>query len=276
MFEHILNISAASLILDLLLGLVLAIDGRHPVRTLDDVNNDALTFTHTTYFYRIQENEPAGSIIGKVSARDEDLRPNNAIRYYLVHENSAKTDRFSIDSHSGKLSSRVRLDREEQSMYRLTLAATDHGTPPLTGTASLVIVVTDVNDNAPVFEYPSPTRNLVQVSNSAPVGHVITRLKAKDADSDKNGMIVYRLLQTDKTDFFAVDPYLGTVSVTRDLSAIDLQTFHLVVQAEDLGHPPHSAVASLRVVVTNTESFIPPSEGQQEMLERWSPPSTMT
>ena len=263
---------------------MLAIDGGHPARTgttavvitLDDVNDDAPTFAQPTYSFTIPEKEPAGSFVGIVLASDRDLPPNNAIRYSFAHENSA-TDSFFIDPYNGTLSSRVELNREDQPVYYLMLAATDPGTPPLTGTVSVVIFVTDVNDNSPVFEHPSSTNNTIQVSNRATRGYVITTLAAKDADSGNNAKIVYRLQQASEgsknagnTDIFTVDPVLGTVYVNRELSDIDLRTFHLTVFAEDLGEPPRSTPAHLIIVVNKTAPFIFTAELQQEMREKKS------
>lgn len=44
------------------------------------------------------------------------------------------------------------LDREEVSHYQLTVLAQDTTDQPLTGTAQIVIEISDYNDNAPQFE----------------------------------------------------------------------------------------------------------------------------
>lgn len=44
------------------------------------------------------------------------------------------------------------LDRETRSTYNLTITATDHGKPPLTATAFVIVTVLDENDNSPLFD----------------------------------------------------------------------------------------------------------------------------
>lgn len=43
------------------------------------------------------------------------------------------------------------LDRETNDRHELFVTCSDNGQPPLTSTVSIVIVVDDVNDNAPKF-----------------------------------------------------------------------------------------------------------------------------
>ena len=57
---------------------------------------------------------------------------------------------FSLDEHSGEVWSRRTFDREERSVYEISLVATDSG--GRSGVATLRINVGDVNDNAPKFE----------------------------------------------------------------------------------------------------------------------------
>lgn len=53
--------------------------------------------------------------------------------------------------------------------YNLTISAEDAGSPPLVGTANLVISVTDVNDNAPVFVSNQDTFTVVEVLLLSPL-----------------------------------------------------------------------------------------------------------
>lgn len=62
-------------------------------------------------------------------------------------------DAFSLDPNTGLVRSRRLLQSSEH--FNLTVVATDQGRPPLWGTADLIIVVIDVNDNRPVFVRPA-------------------------------------------------------------------------------------------------------------------------
>lgn len=63
-----------------------------------------------------------------------------------------RVERFQVNSETGLIETKVPLDREDVSVYRLTLVAQDSSvTEPKASTVNLLINVLDENDNAPVF-----------------------------------------------------------------------------------------------------------------------------
>ena len=63
------------------------------------------------------------------------------------------TDFFTVDESSGLISTRKELDRESVDLHVFRVVARDSSEfLPLTGTATVTVRVTDVNDNRPVFE----------------------------------------------------------------------------------------------------------------------------
>lgn len=63
------------------------------------------------------------------------------------------SDAFSLDADTGLVRSLRLLQSFEH--FNLTVVATDQGRPPLWGTATLHIIVIDVNDNRPMFVRPT-------------------------------------------------------------------------------------------------------------------------
>ena len=59
-------------------------------------------------------------------------------------------DRFSINA-TGFIAVKSSLDRESIPSYRLTVRAADRGTPSQFSSRDVIITVTDVNDNNPIF-----------------------------------------------------------------------------------------------------------------------------
>jgi len=51
----------------------------------------------------------------------------------------------------GRIITGTTLDREEREIYQLQLVATDNATIPLSSSVPVTIVITDVNDNPPMF-----------------------------------------------------------------------------------------------------------------------------
>ncbi|KAK7005338.1 protocadherin alpha-3, partial [Biomphalaria glabrata] len=64
---------------------------------------------------------------------------------------SIQVPEFRIDAGTGVLSLVVPLDRETVPSYTLHIVAQDGGTPMLSSTATVTVVVADLNDNAPIF-----------------------------------------------------------------------------------------------------------------------------
>lgn len=65
------------------------------------------------------------------------------------------------------------LDRETQSQYELEVEASDGAVDPRRTTLTLLVRVTDINDNSPVFFKPL---YLVSVPENTPAGTIILHL----------------------------------------------------------------------------------------------------
>lgn len=86
----------------------------------------------------------------QVSATDLDEGSNAHVLYHIVDGNHDNA--FVIEPpFSGLVKTNIVLDREIRDTYRLTIIATDEGSPQLTGTSTLRINIVDVNDNQPTF-----------------------------------------------------------------------------------------------------------------------------
>lgn len=116
-------------------------------------------------------------VVTQLSASDADSGSNGWLMYRL---DSGAQDRFIVDSLSGAvLVGNSTLDREERGSYRLIVVATDRGTPPLSGTATLSVILDDINDSRPRFLQLVHTIN---VNESTPPGVVVATLAAEDPD----------------------------------------------------------------------------------------------
>ena len=74
--------------------------------------------------------------------------------------------------------------------YNLTIIAYDAGVPPLSGTLTVDVIVSDVNDNSPVFEKRDGYD--VTLAADAPVGTPVVKVAATDPDEGDNGLVKYR------------------------------------------------------------------------------------
>lgn len=101
----------------------------------------------------------------QVSATDADQGANSRILYHIVDGNHDNA--FVIEpAFSGLVKTNIVLDREIRDTYRLTVIATDEGSPQLTGTSTLRVNIVDVNDNQPTF----PPHSIISVSEGEYMG----------------------------------------------------------------------------------------------------------
>ena len=109
-----------------------------------------LTVSYFSLNYRnrvsVEENTPPGTVVFQVRATDADYGNNSIITYSLLP--SEYSEKFSIGASSGNITVIGNLDRENTSQITLRITATD-GT--FTVTSELFVIITDVNDNKPVF-----------------------------------------------------------------------------------------------------------------------------
>ena len=109
-----------------------------------------LTVTYFSLNHRnrvfVEENTPPGTVVFQVKATDADYGNNSIITYSLLRSKYAA--KFSIDASTGNITVVGKLDRENTSEIILPINATD-GT--FTVTSELFVLITDVNDNKPIF-----------------------------------------------------------------------------------------------------------------------------
>lgn len=100
----------------------------------------------------VREEQPPGTDVARIRAIDRDNGYNASITYSILKgRDSDGFGIFSIDATTGVLKTRVVLDHEERSIYRLAIAATDGGKPPKQTVRLLRVEVLDLNDNRPTF-----------------------------------------------------------------------------------------------------------------------------
>ena len=109
-----------------------------------------LTVSYFSLNYRnrvsVEENTQPGTVVFQVRATDADYGNNSIITYSLLP--SEYSEKFSIGASSGNITVIRNLDRENRSQITLRINATDE---TFTVTSELFVIITDVNDNKPVF-----------------------------------------------------------------------------------------------------------------------------
>ncbi|KAK3523039.1 hypothetical protein QTP86_012578 [Hemibagrus guttatus] len=94
------------------------------------------------------ENNTPGERVVTVVASDADSGKNAEIAYSL---DPSVNGTFYIDTDNGDIRATGVLDREQRDRYEFRVIARDKGTPSLQGSTTVVVQITDRNDNAPKF-----------------------------------------------------------------------------------------------------------------------------
>ncbi|XP_064191411.1 protocadherin-23 [Anguilla rostrata] len=216
-----------------------------------DVNDQAPVFERTVYNATVMENRDPGEPVIQVTASDGDSEENAAVRYSLLP--GPGFDLFSIDSHTGEISTTSQLDRERHQMFALRVLAQDSGIQPLSSTATVLCSMLDENDNAPEFMQPS---FLIRIPENLPPGHLHTA-QAADPDAGANGTVLYSIQGEDIEDFFTINATSGAISTLKSLDREKRSNYTLIIKAEDQGPAPRSSTAPLHVLVLDENDHSP-------------------
>jgi len=235
-----------------------------------DANDEPPIFTQSNglYSFRVAERLPAGAEVGTVAARDADAQPNNRFRFQLSDDDDGRSSSlFSVDAETGLLTTNRRLDRERTASHRLLVTARDVADRSLVSSATVVVTVDDVNDNAPVFLFPVARNRTARVATFG--GHVrrgrrLTTVRASDADQGLNGRITYAIAagrRDNENDaratrgryhYFRINATGGDIFAERNFHVTpgsDNATFRLTLVAFDGGRTSLRTFSELNIVV---------------------------
>ncbi|XP_069073745.1 neural-cadherin-like [Pleurodeles waltl] len=202
-------------------------------------------FRNATYTVHMPENTPKGETIITVYASSFQKQP---LSYSLLLNPS---NIFSIHQVTGEISLTQSVDYEsDQHQYLLLVKATEN-LEQLTGTAEVLVVVTDVNDCIPEFQQSVYSKD--NVAQTAPVAVSLLQVAAKDCDSGLNSEVLYHTLSPD----FSISTN-GTISPARPLDYERANhLYEFVVMATDRGLDPKTGTTTVRIRMSNVNDEPP-------------------
>uniref|UniRef100_A0A8D0BQU5 Cadherin-6 n=1 Tax=Salvator merianae TaxID=96440 RepID=A0A8D0BQU5_SALMN len=130
----------------------------------------------------------------------------------------------------------LNMDRENREQYQVVIQAKDMGGQMggLSGTTTVNITLTDVNDNPPRF--PQSAYQF-KIPESAPLESPIGRIKASDADIGQNAEMEYNIIEGDGSEMFGIvtdkETQEGIVMVKKALDFEKKRQFTLKVEASN-------------------------------------------
>jgi len=243
-----------------------------------DVNDNAPQFVNQTYTGFVLENSEAGTEIITISATDADSDENGEIVYSLqfISNDTESHNNFDIDPVNGTvfLLSTADLDRERTASYEMIVTATDYGESSLSTNVTLMVIVVDVNDNAPQFQSREFTGGIAE---NLPANISVRFVTATDIDEEENSQIVYTLNNTNlftgncsslcpaticddvasrvntslypSYPLFAIDNVTGEITSTSEFDREYISDYLLLVEAEDLGTPTQYGYTCVQIMI---------------------------
>ncbi|XP_037398807.1 protocadherin alpha-4-like isoform X18 [Pygocentrus nattereri] len=228
-----------------------------------DVNDNNPVFTQNPYTFYIAENNTPGASIFCLSAFDVDQNENAQITYHISKDESFEPTIVSflnINSEDGNVYALKSFDFETVKMFQFRVLATDSGTPALSSNVTVNVFILDQNDNVPVILYPvssnGSAEGVKEVPRNVNAGHLVTKVRAYDADIGYNGWLLFSLQEVSDHSLFGLDRYTGQIRTLRSFTETDEAQHKLVILVKDNGNVSLSATATVIIkVVEPKEAF---------------------
>ncbi|XP_012815597.2 protocadherin gamma-B2 [Xenopus tropicalis] len=204
---------------------------------IQDINDNPPVFFPEILTLEVVELTPPGTHLVLQNAEDPDIGIN-AVQSYRLSDNQyfRLNENINIDGSTIlELVLEKHLDRETLNFHELILTASDGGNPVRTGTALIRIIVTDSNDNLPVF-----TQQVykVSISESAPINSTVIIVTATDKDEGTNAQITYSISKISEnfyTSIFNINPITGEITTKGNFNFEATEHYEMSVQAKDGG-----------------------------------------
>ncbi|XP_029134897.2 protocadherin alpha-2 isoform X12 [Labrus bergylta] len=214
-----------------------------------DVNDNAPEISVTSLMTPVKEDSELGTIVALVTVSDKDGGNNGVTNCKVVGSVPFKLKSNYKNDYSLVVDGP--LDRENTSLYNVTITATDEGSPPLSSVRVITVQVSDVNDNAPRFMEPSVN---IYMKENSPTGSVIYTISAFDPDLENNAKLTYKLLESYPrsipiTSVVNINSETGDIVSLQSFNYEEFKTFQFKVQATDSGVPPLSSNVTVNVLI---------------------------
>uniref|UniRef100_A0A8C6VT52 Cadherin domain-containing protein n=1 Tax=Naja naja TaxID=35670 RepID=A0A8C6VT52_NAJNA len=195
---------------------------------IEDENDNAPEIIVSSITNPLPENSPPETLVALFGIRDQDSGDNGRTTC-----NTEKNLPFILkltENNYYQLVTQQPLDREETPQYNITITATDQGSPRLTSVTVISILLSDVNDNPPIFERGFYDLHLRE--NNIP-GLLIGSVYAVDMDTEENAKVTYSLLfgkirEEPASSYISINSETGNLYAIRSMDYEDIQDFQFL------------------------------------------------
>ncbi|XP_062250381.1 protocadherin alpha-3-like [Platichthys flesus] len=230
---------------------------------VSDTNDNSPVFSLSPYRLYISENNTPGASVFSVRASDRDEGENALISYHILRNAGIEnrvTSFLNINSENGDIVALKSFDFETLKTFRFHVVASDSGTPSLSSNVTVNVFILDQNDNAPIILYPvssnGSAEGVEEIPRNVNAGHLVTKIRAYDADIGYNGWLLFSLQEVTDHSLFGLDRYTGQIRTLRSFTETDEAEHKLLILVKDNGNVSLSATATVIVrVVEPKQAF---------------------
>ncbi|XP_063785535.1 protocadherin gamma-B1-like [Pseudophryne corroboree] len=221
-----------------------------------DENDNVPEISITSFSTPILENCESSTMIALIKVHDRDSGENGAVDCNIIED--IPFNLLSSNSYY-RLVTTSALDREKVSSYNITIVATDRGSPPLSSRRSIILVISDVNDNPPIF---MKSNYIAYVAENNLPGASIYSVQASDPDNGDNAKIIYSISSSNTYDipvssYLSINIETGVLYAQRSFDYEQHKEFLIQVTARDNGSPSLSSNATLIIHIVDQNDNAP-------------------
>uniref|UniRef100_A0A669E649 Protocadherin 2 alpha a 15 n=1 Tax=Oreochromis niloticus TaxID=8128 RepID=A0A669E649_ORENI len=213
-----------------------------------DVNDHAPIFPEKENTLEISESALPGARFQLQAARDADSGSLSVQQYKLSHNEHFRLevkDRGE-DRKTPSLVLQKSLDRESVKTHVLLLTAFDGGKPPRSGNMTIIVNVSDVNDNPPVFSKEAYSAHLKE---NSPFGTTVIQVNATDLDEGLNATMT--------TDKIIIINIIDVNDNAPEIEVTSFSHYNVLIVAKDAGEPSLSSEKSINIVISDVNDNSP-------------------
>ena len=226
-----------------------------------DVNDNSPYFEQESYQIFVPENSVLSTSVFEVPAIDIDDGFNAQLQYSILSGNIGF--KFALNEETGILTVEDYIDFEIKPYYLLTVRVVDLGVPQHTAGTTIIVNITDVNDNSPHF---SSTILSASIPEDSELDYEVVTLTATDDDTGSNAALQYTITSGNHGDAFRIDNSTGSIYVNGNLDFESRSSYSLTAVVSDSGYPKLTDTATLIISLTDVNEYTPELYAEQYSL----------
>ena len=207
---------------------------------------ESISFVSDTYTFSIQENSPAGTYMGTVSIAQDSSALDTLLFSFVIPSDqtlAGHLNDFHLDPFSGNISTLAPIDREQFNGGQVKVKAQLPSEPTLSATATLNLVINDMNDNKPLFTESIYTASATE--GSINTASTILQVQASDSDEGTNADVTYQITTLNAE--FNIGQTSGNIKAKN--SNLNDGIYHITVLAQDGGSPSLNGTAEVLITI---------------------------